>query len=121
MSTTIYFEGREVSPQGEPVSEKELTEYSIYYLVNFIDEKTIIPVMRTVVFVGKNLEPDDVNSFYFQDIDSYHGGKGYEHADSYADFLVCSAQELKSVYDLEHALERLIYCFLQQARPGAGA
>jgi hypothetical protein len=116
MSDTIYFEGREISSYGEPVSENELNEYSIYYIVNFIDEKLIIPVMRTVVFVGKNLEPDDVNSFYFQDIDSYHEGKGYEHADIYEEFFVCSAKELNSVYDLEHALERLMYCFLQQKK-----
>lgn len=116
MSDVIYFEGREISAYGEPVSEGEIKGHAIYYLVNFIDEKMVVPVMRTVVFVGKNLEPDDVNSFYFQDIDSYHEGKGYERDDDYEDFFVCSAKELNSVYDLEHALERLMYCFLQQKK-----
>ena len=121
MADTIYFEGREIPSYGEPVSEDGLKENSIYYIINFIDEEMIVPTMKTVVFVGKNLEQDDINSFCFQDIDSYNGGIRYdlENMDNYGDFFVCSTKELNGVYNFEHALERLMHCFLRQKQKKA--
>jgi hypothetical protein len=116
MADSIYFEGREIPSYGEPISEYELKDNSIYYIVNFVDEEMIIPTMDTVVFIGKNLEDDEVDSYYFQDIDSYNDGVKYipGNNDSYGEFFVCSKKELNGVYDFEHALERLMHCFLRQ-------
>ncbi len=116
MSDTIFIKSREIPLFGEPISEHDIKLNSIYYIVNFVDENMMIPVMKTVVFVGKNLEQDDNDSYYFQDIDSYNEGILYnpKDTDSYADFYVCSAKELNGVYDFEHALERLMHCSLRQ-------
>jgi hypothetical protein len=73
----VYFDGRELKPYAEPVSSSELSEGTVYFAVNFVDEEMLIPTMETLVFVGRNLEPDDVGEVYFQDVASYREGVRY--------------------------------------------
>lgn len=84
----MYFEGRELTTYAEPVSSSELREGEVYFAVNYVDDDMLIPVMETVVFIGRNLEPDDVGQVYFQDVESYREGVRYglDKEDGWANF-----------------------------------
>lgn len=106
---------RELKSHAEPVSAAELKEGAIYFFVNFVDDKLLVPTMRTVVFVGRNFEPDEQGRVYFQDIDSYREGIRWEtmRDDACAEFLNGSEAELGHVFEYEHALDVLIACSLR--------
>ena len=70
----MYFEGRELSASAEPVSSTELQPGEIYFAVNFVDNEMLIPIMETLVFIGRNLEPGDIGKIYFQGIESHREG-----------------------------------------------
>jgi hypothetical protein len=53
----VYFDGRELKPYAEPVSSNELEEDAVYFAVNYVDDEMLIPLMETLVFIGRNLEP----------------------------------------------------------------
>ena len=67
----MYFEGRELKEYAEPVSATELREGDVYFALNYVDCDLLVPVVETVVFIGRDLEPDDVGQVYIQDVESY--------------------------------------------------
>ena len=64
----------ELKESAEPVSAGDLREGEVYFAINYVDDDMLIPVMETVVFIGRNLEPGDVGQVYFQDVQSYQEG-----------------------------------------------
>jgi hypothetical protein len=40
-------------------------------MINYADDEMLVPIMETVVFIGRNLEPNDVRQVYFQDVESH--------------------------------------------------
>jgi hypothetical protein len=82
----------------------------------------IVPQMKTLVFVGINLEKEDIDSFYFQDADSYKEGIRLDstNSESYATFFKCTSYELNGIYDFEHALEVLMRCSLRRRESQRG-
>jgi hypothetical protein len=85
----VYFEGRELKEYAEPVLANELREGEIYFSVNYVDDDMLIPVMETVVFIGRNLEPGDVGQVYFQDVESHREGVRYAGEIISTDFAAC--------------------------------
>lgn len=114
----MRFEGRELKPYAEPVAAKELKEGSIYFFVNFADEEMLIPTMQTVVYIGEDLDADDEDQVYFQDIDSFNRGVRYggEGDGDYALFQKGSRNELGHVFMFEHALDVLLTCSLRRRK-----
>lgn len=115
---TNRFEARELKTYAEPISAHELKVESIYFFVNFVDEEMLIPVIATVVYIGDNLEPDDEDQVYFQDIDSFYRGVRYsrEGNGESAFFQTGSKSELGHVFDYEHALDQLLACSLRRRK-----
>jgi hypothetical protein len=72
--------------------------------------------METVVFVGRDLEPDDVGQLYFQDVDSYQRGVQYGSVaeDEQAAFFIGPENEMEHIFDYENALEILMMCSLRR-------
>lgn len=112
----MKFEAREIESYADPVLAHELQKGNIYFMLNFIDNKMLVPQMNTIVFIGKNLQKDDSDACYFQDISSYEDGVRYENAgeDSYAEFYQCPTDGLSGIYDFEKALEILMYCSMRR-------
>jgi len=112
----MRFESRELKPFAEPITNDELKEGSIYYFLHYLGDNMFVPKIGTVVFIGRNLEPDDAERVYFQDLESYQQGNRYELAPDFpgpqARFYVGSERELNHVFDFEHALEELMRCAL---------
>jgi hypothetical protein len=117
----VHFEGRELKEYAEPVSASELREGQVYFTVNYVDEERLIPVMETVVFIGRNLEPDDVGQIYLQDVQSYREGVPYnwESEDGFAKFQTGSEDETGHIFEYEQALEELMRCSLNRKRAGS--
>ena len=115
---TMRFEARELKTHAEPISAEELKEGSIYFFVNFVDEEMLIPTMDTVVYIGENLEPDDEDRVYFQDIDSFNRGVRYdgEGDGEPALFQTGSKHEIGHVFTFEHALDVLLKCSLRRRK-----
>lgn len=118
----MYFEGREITPYQNSVSAATLKEGDVCYTVGFNDD---IVLINTLYFIGKNLEPDDPQDeemLYFQDSTSYFAGIRYHDNDnndaSYlpATFQRQPASTLSGIYNLESALQILMYCFLKQEK-----
>jgi len=112
----MRFEGRELKPYAEPVSASELKEGGVYFSVTFADDDMSIPIIQTLVFIGRNMDESDADQMYFQDIDSYQQGVRYESAteEDHAVFIRCSKDELNSVFEYEHALDVLMRCSLRR-------
>jgi hypothetical protein len=112
------FEARELKPYAEPIAASALKEEGIYFFVNFVDEEMLVPTMTTVVYIGENLDSDDENQVYFQDIDSFNRGVRYgDEADSdSALFQKGSKSELNHVFTFESALDVLLACSLRRGK-----
>jgi hypothetical protein len=72
--------------------------------------------MQTVVFIGENLDAEDEDQVYFQDIDSFSRGVRYGSEDDgdYALFHKGPRNELGHVFTFEHALNVLLSCSLRR-------
>lgn len=113
----MRFEERELKSYAEPVQESELTEGSVYFSLNFLDEEMLIPTMETVVFIGRNLEPDDVDQVYFQDAESFERGARKDgDADEFTRFYSGSKNEVNHIFEYEHALDQLMACLLRRQK-----
>jgi len=116
----MRFDARELKPYAEPVSPQDLEETKIYYAVNYMDSDMVVPVIDTVVFIGRNLENGDTDVVYFQDVDSYQRGIRYASAKAEAlgVFHAMAGSQANHIFDFEHALEQLMACSLR--RRGVG-
>ena len=59
-ASSMRFEARELEPYSQPVKPEMLREEGVYFSVTYADEDMLIPVMDTLVFIGRNLDPGDV-------------------------------------------------------------
>ena len=116
----MFFEARELKEYAEPVSATELTEGEVYFALNYVDGDLLVPVMETVVFIGRYLEPDDVGQVYFQDVESYREGVryGWKNDGEVAKFQTGSEKELAHIFHFEKALNQLMRCSLNRQRAG---
>jgi hypothetical protein len=76
----FHFEERFLKPYAELVSLDELKAGEVYFTIQFAehDRDGLFPIMETLVFVGLNLDEEDVESrVYFQDLESYQAGIRY--------------------------------------------
>lgn len=112
------FKARDMNSYAEPVLDEELQEAAGYFLVNFVDEAMLIPTMATVVYIGRDLELEDDDQVYFQDIESFRRGVRYDDVDGHdlAIFHSGSRNELGHVFDFEHALDQLLACALRRRK-----
>jgi len=78
-SLRMFYEAREIKPYAEHVNADRLEEGAVYFSCMFLDDgETGSPVLEPLVFIGRNLLPEDVHGIettvYFQDAHSYLRG-----------------------------------------------
>lgn len=110
----MRFEARELKSYAEPVSARDLRENEVYFSVQFVDDRLLVPIVLPLVYVGANLAKGDVELFYFQDFESYSAGVKYFTEDESRDFHVRGPNDLNHIFDYEHALESLMKCSLRR-------
>ena len=111
---------RDLAPYAEPVSVDALVDGSTYFSVTFVDDDMLIPVVQTLVYIGRDLNPGDRGFIYFQDVDSYLQGIRHSSAkkDDDAMFVVVAKDKLNNVFEYEPALDVLIRCLLRRKSLG---
>jgi hypothetical protein len=105
----MRFDARELKPYAEPVSEADLVPGEAYFSVTFSDDDMLIPVVETLVFVGK----EGKGMLTFQDVDSY--GKGASKGKD-GKLFQCKADGLKNVFQYDQALDVLLRCSLRRQK-----
>ena len=121
----MRFGERELNPYAEPVSTSELQEGSVCFAVNYVPGDMLIPIMETLVFIGRNLEAGDVGKVYFQDVGSHRQGirydagstdesEGHTATDVRGSVFSGSESQVFHVFEFELALDNLIRCSLRR-------
>jgi len=58
----MFYEAREIKPYAEHVNADRLEEGAVYFSCMFLDDgETGSPVLEPLVFIGRNLLPEDVH------------------------------------------------------------
>ena len=120
----MYFEERELKPYAEPVSASELREGTTYFAVNYVPDDMLIPIMETLVFIGRNLDTGDVGKVYFQDVRSYRQGIRHDRdssdeaypSDVNAEIFCGPENQVSHIFEYERALDSLIKCSLRRMK-----
>ncbi len=114
----MRFEGRDLKTYAEPVSASELREGAVYFSVQFVDEELLIPTVEPLVFIGRNLDPADVELLYFQDAGSYRQGIRHDSAsnDNEARFYAQPKDQISHIFEYERALDVLMSCALSRRK-----
>jgi hypothetical protein len=112
----MIFEGRELKPYAEPVSPNVLKEKEVYFVLQYLDEDCLIPIMEPMVFLGWEKSEDGSRAACFQTAHSYEGGVRRESVtdQQQEEFLTQPADQLNFIFDFEHALSNLMLCSLRR-------
>jgi|SRR5579871_4676783 len=112
---SLKFEARELTPYARYVACGEFQTGSTYFMVNYVDDDMLILVVQTLVFIGRDLNPDDVGQAYFQDIKSYRKGVRHDSRDAGSDgFFLTGSEKTAHFFEFESALEELMRCSLRR-------
>src|SRR5215470_3449849 len=120
----MRFEDRELESGAESISYTgcELQKGGLYFAINYFANRDLtVPLIETLVFLGRNLMDGDTAKIYFQDVMSYFCGRrfeggGVEEPDDGTEYeeagRIYSSQEDAAhyIFDYEHALDELIKC-----------
>src|SRR5437588_13073398 len=99
-----------VPPYGEPVQEDQLRPDDYYFMLTYLDEARLIPELKTLAFLGKNVDGKSQHSLFFQDAQSYVRGGAYPANKRDVEIFRCEASGLSNIYRLEKAIESLVRC-----------
>ena len=123
-SLRMFYEAREIKPYAEHVNADRLEEGAVYFSCMFLDDgETGSPVLEPLVFIGRNLLPEDVHGIettvYFQDAHSYL--RGARHDSSLPGVPMpriegASEGDATWFFEYERALDQLIGHWLQRHR-----
>jgi hypothetical protein len=110
----------DMSQRPQPVSAAALKAGRIYFSLTFADDAELVPMLEPMVFVGRDLMPEDAGQLYFQDVDSYQDGIRFESDPDEEDatFVVGSEEEIDDVYEFEAAVEELVRCASRRSTAG---
>ena len=112
----MRFEARDLPPHAEPVSAGELVVGNVYFAVQYLDQQRLIPTWEPLVFLGRDLEPEDSGQLYFQDAESHYAGARYEDENSEgAVFYQQASDQIKHIFEFDRALDRLLACGIRRS------
>ena len=118
--TILRFESRQLKPYSEPLPAGALRVGAVYFSVGFVDDM-VVPIVETLVYLGRDLAPGDAGQLWFQDVESYRGGVRYPGHDDHkgaAKFIRTPETDGGRVFDYEHALNELLRCSLLRRERG---
>lgn len=110
----MYFEERELSLSAKPVETTEFIEGEVYFSVSYLDDDKLIPDLKSYLFVGRDLAPDDSGQLHFQVMDPVHRETSSENG--YVEF-PARTRDRPDLLEYEQALEELMRCSLRRRGP----
>lgn len=116
--STLRIEARDLVPYAEPVRADDLIVENVYFSVTFADDDMSIPLIETLVFIGRNLEKKGSGKLYFQDVESHRRGVrlGKKVVKADADFFICRPDQLSAIFGFDKALDELLRCSSRRSR-----
>jgi len=112
----MRFNGRDLKPYLETVEPDNLIEGQEYFSISYVDEERLLPIIDSLVYVGKNLETEDKNVYYFQDLVSYSAGIRYNSSYHGEQAEFHTGDIINSIQNYEQALNELLRCSLLRKR-----
>jgi hypothetical protein len=113
----MRFEARDLKPYAEPVPDEDLVVGTTYVSVSFLDPDMLVPELRPVVFIGRDLD-EHARGNCFQDYESYRAGVRFDSAESEGQLEPGTAARFDcgnfDVCDYEHALDDLLRCSIRR-------
>lgn len=129
----MRFEARELKDYVEPVPAADLVVGRVYFKVEYADQDLMVPRLDAVVYIGRDLHPAGPG-LYFQDVDSYLGGRRFsvgdlegadvfplepdQHSVAWEDddsrFEYERSDALSDVCEYDAALDQLLACSLRR-------
>lgn len=114
----MIFEARKLKPYIETVKPENLVEGEVYFSVSFVDDELLLPILFSLVFVGKNLDLEDkekdTDNFYFQDLCSYSSGVRYDTVTEEEPATLHTGDIVNSIQHYEQALDVLLSCSIRR-------
>ena len=102
------------------VFTSDLSAGSVYFMLNYYDEDMLVPEMKTLVFLGRNIDEScatEEDLFYFQDYGSFSEMESISHhEDICGEIICCKRAELNGIYNLENVIALLTRCLDRRAR-----
>lgn len=92
---------------------EQLRERQTYLMISFFDDELAIPDVTTVIYLGKDIFRDAVDSHYFQEYSSYLEQGGRRDGS----MIVATSDKLMNFFDLQGASELLSQCARLQNEP----
>jgi hypothetical protein len=111
----MRFDARDLTSYARPIETNALVQGEMYLSIQYVDEALLIPTIETMVFVGRNLEPNDTDFLYFQDVECYLKGMKYgSYPLKEIGFRPFQEQGVKHIFEYESALDELMKCSLRR-------
>lgn len=109
--------GRAVPPYAEPVTPSDLRKDQSYFMVTYVDEDMLVPVVQTLIFLGRNATGKHPGFLCFQDAESFFDLGPYpQKKRGPGDLYVCPDEGLSNIFTLEKALKSLSRCLERRTR-----
>lgn len=111
----------ELKPYAEPVVASQLEQGEIYFMLNYFDNYMLVPDLKTLVFLGRDVTGSADSLLYFQDVESYASLGPYpENALGPGSIFHCSDDQLNGIFILEKATDELRRCATRRSQKQPG-
>jgi hypothetical protein len=89
----------------------EFSPGQLYFMVQYIDPDLLVPVVQSVIFIGKNVDGEGEDLWYFQDVESHSTLGEYPNAEvGPGDIFVLPEEGLSSIVVLDAVVKDLSEC-----------
>lgn len=101
--------------RAQSVRPSELVKGSTYFMVSYVDDDLLIPIVEPMVFLGRSIHGDADGKLYFQNAESFtHHGPYPEATDGDQDVFAFPDEGLGSILNLDEAVEELQRCLARK-------
>ncbi|WP_057247161.1 hypothetical protein [Duganella sp. Root198D2] len=105
----------ELKPYAEPIMANQLKQGEIYVMVSYVDSDMLVPELRTLIFLGRDVTNKSDDLLYFQDIGSYVDlGAFPKNLGGQSELYHCRDNQLKNIFVIEKAIDELRRCSVRR-------
>lgn len=106
-----------LEPPVKSVRASQLVKGSIYFMVSYVDNTFVTPVVEPLVFLGRGIKGDSDGKLHFQDAESYLHEGPYPDTESEHQELLCFPDNgLGSILEFDEVVEELKRCLVRRRR-----
>lgn len=102
---------------AKSVKASDLVKGATYFMLSYTDEHFLIPIVETLIFLGRGLQGESDVKLYFQDAESYvHVGPFPQETSDDQELFTFPDHGLGSILELDEAIEELQRCLARKQR-----